>query len=97
MARRGGHSTYRILIKEGESIRSPKFLEHWQPLQNMGCTYEQAKSRWLAIDVPPRTDIFAAYALFEKGEVDEIWTFEEAHCGHSVNKDENPTIPDTRH
>jgi hypothetical protein len=97
VSRRGGHSTYRILVTEGESISSPKFLQSWQPLQDLGCTYEQAKSRWLSVDVPPMTDIFAAYALLEKGEAAGAWTFEEAHCGHPANKAGTPPTPEQRH
>lgn len=83
---RSGHSTYRVLLAEGESVKSPKFLENWKPLQEIGSTYELAKSRWLAVDVPPETDIFAAYDLLERGERANAWTFEEAHCGHRVKK-----------
>ena len=45
---------------------------------------EQATDRLLAIDVPPETDVHAAYALLEKGETDGFWDFEEGHCGHAV-------------
>lgn len=86
VAKRGGHSTYRILLKESQSIDSPEFLRVWKPLQDIGCTYELAKSRWLAVDVPMATDIFAAYKLLEQGEAAGVWTFEEAHCGHPVGK-----------
>jgi hypothetical protein len=86
VAKRGGHSTYRILLKQSQSIDSPQFLKAWKPLEYIGCTYELAKSRWLAVDVPPETDIFEAYRLLEQGELLGVWTFEEAHCGHSVNK-----------
>src|SRR5438034_801568 len=77
IASRGGHSTYRILLKPSQSIEAPEFLNVWKPLEGIGCTYELAKSRWLAVDVPPETDIFAAYRLLEKGEGAGVWTFEE--------------------
>jgi hypothetical protein len=87
IARRGGHSTYRILLPEGDSIRTRGFLTYWEPMENIGCTYELAKERWLAVDVPPRVDIFEVYALLEKGETEGAWSFEEGHCGHSVKDD----------
>ncbi|SRR6266481_261293 len=96
ISKRGGHSTYRILLKEGENVESPQFIKHWQLLQRMGCTYEQAKSRWLAVDVPPETDIFATYRFLENGETAKVWTFEEAHCGHPV-KDDNQSSSETHH
>jgi Domain of unknown function (DUF4265) len=84
--KRAGHSTYRILLKPEESVKSARFLQNWMPLEDIGCAYELAKSRWLAVDVPPQADIFVAYQLLEKGEAAKVWTFEEAHCGHPVEK-----------
>jgi Domain of unknown function (DUF4265) len=89
VAKRGGHSTYRILLRDPETIESPRFRESWQPLRDIGCTYELAKTSWLSVDIPPATGIVAAYRLLENGESKGIWTFEEAHCGHPVNRGDN--------
>ena len=86
VARRGGHSTYRILLTESITLESPLFIENWRPLQHIGCMYELAKSRWLGVDVPASTDIFVAYKFLETGEAAGVWTFEESHCGHMVNE-----------
>jgi len=77
-----GHSTYRVMV---DDAAEPGVLEeYWSPLQALGCTYESAEMNvlLLAVDVPPGVDIYAAYALLEKGEADGVWHFEEGHCGH---------------
>lgn len=76
-----GHSTYRVFIKHG--VDSPGFALRWRPLQELGCSFEQG-GRLLAVDVPPRADIRTVYRLFEQGAADEIWDFEEGHCGHAL-------------
>jgi hypothetical protein len=86
VTKRGGHSTYRILLKDPQTIESVEFRESWQPLRDIGCTYELAQKSWLSVDIPPAADISEAYWLLENGESTGIWTFEEAHCGHPVNK-----------
>ena len=83
---RGSHSTYRIFIKNESGYEDEQFATAWRPLGLIGCTYEIAKRRWVVIDVPPLTDIFAMYALLEVGERAGVWTFEEAHCGHDLKR-----------
>lgn len=60
------------------------FEKAWDKLQSLGCTYERATDRLIAIDVPPETDIYEAYAVLELGENDKVWGFEEAQCGHTL-------------
>ena len=79
-----GHSTYRILVKDDSGFESDPFKGLSQRLQELGCEYEVAKRRWIAIDVPPATDVFTVYKLLESGEEQDLWTFEEGHCGHRV-------------
>lgn len=79
---RAGHSSYRILVLEGAPLGA--FVRYWTPLETLGCSYEKGKGLFFAVDVPPNTDIYEAYALFEKGEEDGIWDFEEGHCGHPL-------------
>lgn len=79
---RGGHSTYRILLGGALSVRDSAFLKYWNPIENLGCTFELAKKSWLAVDIPPRTDIQRVYSYLEKAERDGVWSFEEGHCGH---------------
>ena len=63
---RGGHSTYRIFLVGEHSAQ--QFEEAWKPLQEMGCSYERATDYLVAVDVPPVTDIYEAYAALEQGE-----------------------------
>lgn len=77
-----GHSTYRLLTEDVAA-----FELHWAQLQEIGCTYESSKidSRWLyAVDVPPTTDIYAAYAIFQRGQEAGAWYFEEGRVGHQL-------------
>jgi len=80
MVARGGHSTYRLVLPEDTT--EEKFLRDWIPLRALGCTYERATRRFVAIDVPPHADIYAVYQALEEGEKACLWEFEEGHCGH---------------
>jgi hypothetical protein len=77
---RGGHSTYRIFLPI--ETTEEKFTRDWKPLEKLGCTYERANRRLVAIDVPPLADVYAVYAVLENGEKAGLWEFEEGHCGH---------------
>ena len=78
---RGGHSTYRIILKPD---RSAEFAAMWTLLQKHGCSYEEGVTGLLTIDVPPEANVFDVYHTLEEGEGKGIWTFEEGHCGHAV-------------
>jgi hypothetical protein len=80
VAIRGGHSTYRLVLPEDTT--EEEFLQDWTPLNELGCTYERATRRFVAIDVPPPADIYAVYKALEDGESAGRWEFEEGHCGH---------------
>ena len=78
--RRGGHSTYRVKLPEGYS--HAHFLRHWQPLEELGCSYEGSSAntkRIYAIDVPPGVDVFKVYGILEKGEEQRLWEFDEGY------------------
>lgn len=80
VAARGGHSTYRLVLPEDTNEET--FLKDWVRLRELGCTYERATRRFVAIDVPPHADIHAVYQALEEGESACLWEFEEGHCGH---------------
>ena len=61
------------------------FKKFWKPLQEIGCTYEKGMGRLYAVDVPSSTDIYRAYKLLEEGKKNNIWEFEEGHCGHTLD------------
>lgn len=83
---RGGHSTYRVLVSDTKGVDDAAFKRLWLVLETSGCAREVAKSRWVAIDVPPAADIFSVYDILESGEAEGIWTFEEGHCGHPTSR-----------
>jgi hypothetical protein len=82
----GGHSTYRLMLEEALASSETRFLASWKRLEELGCTYERGTKKLVAVDVPPKADIFAVYAALEKGEALGLWEFEEGHCGHEVSR-----------
>jgi hypothetical protein len=85
VARRSGHSTYRVFLPQ--STDEAAFDPLWKPLADLGCTYERANTRLIAIDVAPTTDVYAVYEVLERGEQAKQWAFEEGHCGHPLRKE----------
>jgi hypothetical protein len=77
-----GHSTYRVLVNDQAGYESDRFQALWRRLSELGCSYEVAKCRWITIDVPPESDVFAVYGILEQGNDEGVWSFEEAHCGN---------------
>lgn len=81
VARRGGHSTYRLLVNE---VHRDQLDNFWKQLAECGCTYEEGHRPLLAVDVPAEADIFEVYRRLEEGQLAGAWSFEEGHCGHQV-------------
>lgn len=86
VVRRGGHSTYRIklpLHKEHDY-----FLQHWSPLEKLGCSFEGSSKnpcRLYTIDLPKNTNVMDVYKYLEQKEQEGIWFFEEAHYFNPSN------------
>jgi hypothetical protein len=80
-----GHSTYRLFLKNGYTSSSIEFEKLWEPLQELGCTFE-GSPHLVAVDVPAEVNIYDAYRLFEKGEAADIWEFDEGKCAHVAEK-----------
>jgi hypothetical protein len=83
VVRRGGHSTYRVIVHDGDDSNS-RFADAWAPLEDHGCEYERATNTLVAIDVPPSAEIQTIYRLLKAGEEAGVWDFEEGHCGHAI-------------
>ena len=79
-----GGSTYGILCKEGTD--ETQFERFWKPLEVVGCTYEQGDFgyRMYSVDVPKQANIQQVFALLQDGISNDIWDFEEGHCGHPI-------------
>jgi hypothetical protein len=75
----GGHSTYRLFLQGGRTIQDKDFTSLWKPISELGATYENANSRFVAVDIPPGKDIRTIYNHFEEGEKLGVWAFEEAN------------------
>jgi hypothetical protein len=84
IANRAGHSTYRLILPEPTDEGT--FASLWNPLGQLGCTYERASACRIGVDVPPEADIYAVYEVLEDGERAKQWTFEEGHCGHRLRE-----------
>ena len=83
VTRRGGHSTYRLSLADSVSVWSRAFLHLWEQIELLGCTFEQATQRLLAVDVPPDSDSTAVRALLERGKRTGVWSFDAVHCEHA--------------
>lgn len=79
-----GHSTYRVFVTD--TVKKSDFPRMWARLEAIGCTYERATDRLLAIDVPGAVDVYRAYAILEEGEKHGVWDFDEGHCGHALKR-----------
>jgi len=72
-----GHSTYRLFVFDGATSES--FLTLWKKLADLGCTYEGADEKLIAVDIPPGVDIKYVYTIMKEGESLKIWDFEECY------------------
>ena len=77
---KSGNSTYRLIVLN--EITNPLFTQFWQPLADKGCTYENANTKLISVNIPAKTNIDEVYKLFENGEKFGLWDFEEADFGH---------------
>jgi hypothetical protein len=69
-----GSSTFRILLRENTDPAT--FERYRRPLQELGCTWEQAKKRLYAVDAPPGTDPGQVADVLESGAADGVWDWE---------------------
>jgi hypothetical protein len=76
---RGGHSTYRVYLSDDRDLRDEDIQQAWQPIAQLGATYESANGHFFAVDIPPGKDVDAIYDWLDQGEAADIWTFEEVH------------------
>src|SRR5215472_16776073 len=59
VASRGGHSTYRIFLQNGRTIKDRAFQDYWEPISKLGATFENADDHFAAVDIPPGSDVAA--------------------------------------
>lgn len=79
VARRGGHSTYRVKLPKGKD--QGYFLEFWPQLAQLGCTYERTgdERQIYSLDLPPSVSVHAAHDILTRLEEAGVAEFEEAH------------------
>ena len=74
VARRAGHSTYRVLVwPDVDVARADEMIGR---VELAGCGVERATQRWIAIDVPPSADRAQVLDLLEIGWKDGVWRYE---------------------
>jgi hypothetical protein len=79
VTKRGGHSTYMILMQPGDS----RVAAYWKMLKEMGCSYESmqiglsiGRRLLYSVDVPPTADGHEVYDMLERGHDDGVWIFQ---------------------
>lgn len=77
-----GRSTYAVWTVDGVDSNGG-FARFWQPIEELGCTFEGACSKLLSVDVPASTDVAEAFRLLQKGEDAGVWYFQEQNCAHA--------------
>ena len=80
---RGGHSTYMLLMQPAET----PVLPYWRTLERLGCSYESmhidlsiGRRLLYSVDIPPTTDLHEVYEIFEKGQAQGAWMFQEGYA-----------------
>jgi hypothetical protein len=83
VSERGGHSTYMLIMEAHKS----RIDAYWNMLESMGCSYESAnvdlkfgRRLLYSVDVPPSSDLNDVYEIFERGERDKVWLFQEGYA-----------------
>lgn len=77
-----GHSTYALwVVASAES--NGQFARYWQPIQELGCTFEGARSQLLSVDVPASANVVEAFRLMQLGEEAGVWYFQEQNHAHA--------------
>jgi hypothetical protein len=80
IARRSGHSTYRIYAEAGRT--TPGLLALLETLRKMHCDIEAATDKLVGVDVLPEADVYKVYETLADSERAGIIDFQEGHCGH---------------
>lgn len=78
-----GRSTYALWVIASFDSNG-EFAKYWQPIEELGCTFEGARNRLLSVDVPTTTDVTEAYRLMQLGEDAGVWHFQEQNYGHTA-------------
>jgi hypothetical protein len=93
---RGGHSTCWLALRG--DVTDPSFRDGWAKLKALGCGYEGASGRFLAMDVPPGVSFAVVRDLLDAGARQGAWEYEIAHRGHPDLEDEraDPPVPPER-
>lgn len=74
--RRGGHSTYRVLLLDK---RADEPLRTMEEMNSLGLSVEQDLDCLLAVDVPPDVPVEEIENLFRQGIHSGRWEVEEGH------------------
>jgi len=82
VARRSGHSTYRIYASAGRT--TPTVAALLGTLRNMHCDIEPATDKLVGVDVLPEADIYKVYESLAESERAGVIDFQEGHCGHPL-------------
>ncbi len=80
--KRGGHSTYRIQLREQKEY-SPNdkymLMRHLDLLIKLGCEFELGDFGLIAVDVGPAMKLGAVAEVLKSGYDDGIWNWQKGH------------------
>ena len=74
-----GRSTYLAFLSEGITAESPKWLERWEALKKMGCSWEGMNVKLIAIDVPPTANLDNVENILEEAEAENVFSYQTQH------------------
>ena len=78
-----GRSTYALWVVAGVESNG-EFAKYWQPIEDLGCTFEGVRSQLLSVDVPASTDVAEAFRLMQLGEDAGGRYFQEQNYAHAA-------------
>ena len=93
IAKRGGHSTYRIFFQNPDDDKKSDCKQIISALEKLGCSSEKTYTnggRLYALDLPPDTDIDEVHAIIESARNRGLLFGEQGHVGHPLDGDEKP-------
>jgi Domain of unknown function (DUF4265) len=74
--RKGGHSTFRALLRDGVSFENKQVGALLKAIRESGCTYEGADRILFAFDVPPEVRADLVYVALQLGVERNLWDVE---------------------
>ena len=79
IARRGGHATFRALLRENVSPDDPAVKDLLNAINQQNSFYESTDQVLFAFDIPPIARVDTVYGLLQLGSKWGLWDLQEGH------------------